>query len=350
MALTPAPWDFPRPMETAAILVAVGQERGLPVQDCLAGTGLDATRLGEPSARISAAQELQIIRNLLRQLGPDVPLGLEAGRRYQASTFGIWGFAVLNARTMREAVEVGVRFARLTAAWCAPRIEDRGAEALMVVKTEGLPQDVSQFLLERDAAILIALQRSMVPVHLPFTSVTCTFPRPSYHRLVDDYFGAPVAYDQAENAIAVPASLGNMPVPDHNSLFFERCHQECERLLDEQTRYAGLAGRVRSILMRQLHQSPTMAQISDELGVSARTLRRHLAREGIEFEILLEETRQTLAEQLLRTTDFSINEIADQLGYRHTTNFVRAFSRWRGTSPLSWKRGRTRSPGRQARN
>lgn len=337
MTLSARHWDFPRPMETASILVDVGKGHGLRARQCLAGTGLRSSDLADPAATIEADQELQLIRNLLGQLGPDIPLGLEAGQRYQATTFGIWGFAVLNAQTMREAVEVGVRYARLTAAWCAPRIEDRGDLSVMLVNTDGLPEDVKQFLLERDAAILIALQRGMMPLRIPLTFMRCTFPRPPYHQQVDAFFGARVEYDQAENAIAVQAGLGDIPVPDHNSLFFQRCEQECERLLNQQQRYEGVAGKVRAALTRQLHQTPTMDSISAEMGVSVRTLRRHLAAEDMDFESLMEETRRTLAEQLLRTTNFSVAEIADQLGYRQTTNFVRAFKRWHGTTPLRWK-------------
>lgn len=333
----------PRPMETAAILVNVGRQHGLSTRQCLTGTGLRAADLANADATLEAAQELQLIRNLLAQLGPDLPLGLEAGQQYQATTFGIWGFAVLNAHTMREAVEVGVRFARLTAAWCAPRIEDRDTLAVMAVSTDGLPADVSQFLLERDAAILIALQRNMLPLRIPLAFMRCTFPQPSYFRQVDEFFGIRVAYDQSENAIAVDAGLGQIPVPDHNSRLFQRCQQECERLLDKQQRYEGVAGRVRLALTGQLHRAPTMESISEEMAVSARTLRRQLARENIAFENLVEETRRTLAEHLLRTTNYSVADIADQLGYRQTTNFVRAFRRWHGSTPLRWKQAALRA-------
>jgi len=333
-------WDFPRPMATAAILVDVGQRHGLSRGQCLAGTAVTASRLADPQATITAAQELRLIRNLLKHLGDAVPLGLEAGQRYEATSFGIWGFAVLNARTMRQAVEVGVRYARLTTAWCAPRIEDRGEQAVMTVRVDGLPADVSQFLLERDAAILMSIQRSMVPVRIPLEQVTCSFPRPPYHAAVDDYFGAPVRYDQPENLIAVHRMLGTLPVPSHNTAFFRRCEQECERLLDSHQRMEGLAGQVRQCITRHLQAGAPLERVCEALGMHRRTLHRHLAKEGTDYASLLEETRQTLAQQLLATTDFSVEEIALQLGYRQATNFIRAFKRWQSVTPLQWQHRR----------
>ncbi|MCC1496964.1 AraC family transcriptional regulator [Alcanivorax sp. 1008] len=334
-----AHWDFPRPIASAAILVEVGEEYGLTRAQCLAGTGIAAKVLANLEAQISADQELRLIRNLLLHLGDGLPLGLHAGRRYQATSFGIWGFAVLNARTMRQAVEVGVRYARLTTAWCQPRVLDRGEQALMTVSVDGLPADVSQFLLERDAAILISIQRSMVPLHVPLTTVTCTFPRPPYHNAVDEYFGARVAYDQPENLIGMHRSLGGLPLPSHNTAFFKRCEQECERLLDSHRhRGGGLAGRVRQSIMRHLCAGAPLERVCEDLGMHRRTLHRHLAKTGMDYASLLEETRQALAEQLLLTTDFSIEEIAYQLGYRQATNFIRAFKGWRQMTPLKWQR------------
>lgn len=348
-----AHWDFPRPMASAAILVAVGEENGLTRAQCLAGTGIGARALADLEAQMSADQELRLIRNLLGHLGDGVPLGLQAGQRYQATSFGIWGFAVLNARTMRQAVEVGVRYARLTTAWCQPRILDRGDQALMTVSVDGLPTDVSQFLLERDAAILISIQRSMVPLRVPLTTVTCTFPRPPYHKAVDEYFGAPVAYDQPQDLIGVHRSLGDLPVPSHNTAFFKRCEQECERLLDSHRHREGLAGQVRQSIMRHLQMGAPLERVCEDLGMHRRTLHRHLAKAGMDYASLLEETLQTLAEHLLLTTDFSIEEIAHQLGYRQATNFIRAFKGWRQMTPLKWQRahgtgGRTSKVGAES--
>lgn len=132
--------------------------------------------------------------------------------------------------------------------------------------------------------------------------------------------------------------LGTLPVPSHNTAFFKRCEQECERLLDAHQHMEGLAGQVRQCITRHLQAGAPLERVCEELRMHRRTLHRHLAKEGVDYGSLVEETRQTLAEQLLATTDFSVEEIALQLGYRQATNFIRAFKRWKCVTPLHWQR------------
>ena len=80
--------------------------------------------------------------------------------------------------------------------------------------------------------------------------------------------------------------------------------------------------------------------MSEQLGMAPRTLRRQLASQGLDFQGLLAQTRHTLALRLLETTDYSVEEVAHQLGYRQATNFIRAFRNWQGVTPLQWQRCR----------
>jgi AraC-like DNA-binding protein len=50
-----------------------------------------------------------------------------------------------------------------------------------------------------------------------------------------------------------------------------------------------------------------------------------------------------MAGELLATTDASIAEIANQLGYEYQGDFTRAFYRWAGVSPSQFRRQRRRN-------
>ncbi|HSC82899.1 MAG TPA: AraC family transcriptional regulator ligand-binding domain-containing protein, partial [Pseudomonas sp.] len=81
------------------LLTQFGLDQGLPLDSCLAGTGLSWQVLGEPGAEIEAGQELQLVRNLVSHLGQRPGIGLLAGRRYHLNIYGIWGFALLSSPT-----------------------------------------------------------------------------------------------------------------------------------------------------------------------------------------------------------------------------------------------------------
>jgi AraC-like DNA-binding protein len=59
---------------------------------------------------------------------------------------------------------------------------------------------------------------------------------------------------------------------------------------------------------------------------------------GTSLSSLLDEDRRERALLMLRTTDLSIAEIGDRLGYHNTQNFERAFRRWTATTPTTYRR------------
>ena len=56
------------------------------------------------------------------------------------------------------------------------------------------------------------------------------------------------------------------------------------------------------------------------------------------YSDVLEEQRREKALLLLRSPSLSLDEVAEQLGYSDTSNFRRAFRRWTGVSPATYRK------------
>jgi AraC-like DNA-binding protein len=67
--------------------------------------------------------------------------------------------------------------------------------------------------------------------------------------------------------------------------------------------------------------------------MSARTLQRRLAGEGLSFDGVLDELRRELALRHLADRRVAIAEVAYLLGFSEPSAFHRAFKRWTGTTP-----------------
>jgi AraC-like DNA-binding protein len=80
-----------------------------------------------------------------------------------------------------------------------------------------------------------------------------------------------------------------------------------------------------------------LGEISDSLGISPRTIQRHLQEEGTRFGEVLRAVRQARAEALLLKTQIIVSEIAVQLGYSSKSQFIRAFKCWRGVAPGAFR-------------
>ena len=81
------------------------------------------------------------------------------------------------------------------------------------------------------------------------------------------------------------------------------------------------------------HGKANAKDVAQQLGMSQRTLARHLASEGLTFVKMLQELRLDLAKRDLADRDLSITQIAWLLGYRDVSAFTNAFKRWTGKTP-----------------
>jgi AraC-like DNA-binding protein len=84
----------------------------------------------------------------------------------------------------------------------------------------------------------------------------------------------------------------------------------------------------------------SIGQIAGRFELSPRTLRRRLDAQKTSFEALLEKTRLEVAFHLLENSTASMTQIADLLGYAHSSTFSRAFRRWANKSPRDWREAR----------
>lgn len=103
------------------------------------------------------------------------------------------------------------------------------------------------------------------------------------------------------------------------------------------------SGKIEAVL-ESLYQSRHPASIdllAEMVGMSRVTLFRTLAQEGTNYRQLVNRVSFKMAVDLLENTNLSISEIARQLGYSTTGNFIRAFQKMSGLTPAIY---RERSP------
>lgn len=100
----------------------------------------------------------------------------------------------------------------------------------------------------------------------------------------------------------------------------------------------GLAARVyRHLRTREYDQWPTLLGLAAQLSLSPSSFRRQLEREGCSFQQIKDEVRRAMAFECLRDSDLSVAEIAAQTGFQEPSAFHRAFKKWTGESPGSYR-------------
>jgi AraC-like DNA-binding protein len=336
MTQTAPSWDFARTPFAALAVVQAAERRGLPARVSLSSTGLTLEDLSRADLEIAAGQDLTIIRNVLRRLEPASGLGVEAGRHMTLGMLGVWGFAMLNSRTLRDAIDVGVRYGygKLSFVFSRPWVDYRPHEARLVLDCDEVPHDVRDFIIERDLAAQASVIRRLLgkSARVP---IETTLGQRAGAALAAAVAPMTVEYGISHNVIRLPGVLLDVPLPQSDPFAAQMWTKRCRELVQQHRdaeKGADVAARVRSALRRDPDRIPTLDELSAAFNVTSRTLRRQLTAEGVGYRELVDEVRKTAAIELLAAGQ-TVSEVAHRTGFAESASFIRAYKRWTGATP-----------------
>ncbi|WP_433710140.1 AraC family transcriptional regulator [Nocardia sp. CA-084685] len=329
--------DLLRSTSSVHVLMRLAQERGMSPQDCLEGTKLVPEAVRDPDAEITARQEVRVVRNLLARFGAEPGLGVEAGDRYHLSLYGPWGLALLSSRTVREVIEVSLRYVDLAFAFGGLTFEEGPTESRLIFDDSQIPEDVRTFLTERVIAGIQSIGRERFSAGVPATRISFRHRAPADTTRYRAVFGVEPEFGAEVNELAFDSAYLDAMPPQANEWARETCEQLCRDLLTARRARTGVAGSVRDLLVHNPGEIPDQLAIAAALFMSPRTLSRRLREEGTSFRSLLDEVRQMMSEELLNHTDMTTEQVAARLGYAEAASFIRAFRRWQGCPPQEFR-------------
>ncbi|WP_309117340.1 AraC family transcriptional regulator [Saccharothrix sp.] len=310
-------------------MVAVGREHGVDARTLLAGSGVTPEEVDDPAAVVRGSQELVVARNLVRAC-PRPGLGVDVGSRLRLRHYGVWGFALMASPTLGVAAEVGLPRLALTYATAGVSLRVAGGEVRMQVDDSGVPAAVRDFVVERELASIRGIVGGLLGEPVPLLRIDLR--RPPTPGLFGD---VPVSFGAPRDALVASTSVLDRALPQADPRTMRACARECDLLLLD--RLDGpVAGRVRE-LFRIDGTVIDMDTAAARLHMSPRTLRRRLAAEGTSFHRVAAEARHAAAVELLTTTRLGLSPIALRLGYSDASTFTRAFRRWTGVTPGTYR-------------
>ncbi|MGC1496039.1 MAG: AraC family transcriptional regulator ligand-binding domain-containing protein [Sulfitobacter sp.] len=182
--------------------------------------------------------------------------------------------------------------------------------------------------------LLSWLARQEVPVK----EVGFNFESPSFERDYAVIFPAPVTFDVAETFIAFDLRhLGPVQIRSTAELdrflenaprdwIFTRSHEHTQAL------------RVRSYLSQMGWENANLSEVARSMHMTPRTLIRKLQADGTSFQSIKDDLRRDIAIRHLSVGEKNVEAIAHEVGFSSAANFHRAFQRWTGNTPRSYRR------------
>ena len=138
----------------------------------------------------------------------------------------------------------------------------------------------------------------------------------------------------ARHCLSVSIARRLLIRPGNSQVHIAGCNFRRLYLLAERHSVTGLQSMVANQLASLLPSGESRAAVvARQLGMSPRSLTRHLADEGTTFGEILERLRQRLAARYLADDRMSVQQIAWLLGYSEVGAFNHAYKRWTGTTP-----------------
>ena len=165
-----------------------------------------------------------------------------------------------------------------------------------------------------------------------------TRPQPACAEQYHQYFGANILFNSERNLLLFDRHTIEKQLPTANIDLALSCDKIIKDYLINMDKH-DVVMQVKTKLIDNLPSGAiTEKDIADLLHMSLRSLQRKLEEKGYTYKKLMEDTRRELAEQYIRNSRLSLGEITYMLGFSEPSNFSRAFKRWTGKSPQSYRR------------
>lgn len=296
--------------------------------------GIAPAMAGSPTLKLKLASFCQLFEEAARQTG-NGNFGLWFGNQFKPRDLGLWGYAAVTAPTMGAALENLVGLFGYHQESSILRVVE-GSDGLMRLEYQiQAPEIVDR---RQDAELSLGmflnvfrdgLSNNWTPEEVHFEH-----PQPEDWQAHETAFSAPVYFSQPTNALLFRPEILEQPMPGRDLALMTIMRTCLERLGSQQQPPPSLIDQVRLMIRTNLPEGyPSLEQVARALKLSAATVQRELALEGVAYKDLVEMTRRELAISYLKQRQLPLSEIAFLLGYSELSAFSRAMRRWEGASP-----------------
>ncbi|WP_322044004.1 AraC family transcriptional regulator [Paraburkholderia sp. J67] len=301
---------------------------GLDCNALLAEFGLSRRQLADPYEIVPLRRYVEAFE-LASQLLDDPWIGLRLGRETPLSELGPAGLIFTSSSKLGVAIR---RFSETFESWQSAALVDlsRDGEWPMwryrIASSDIWPrrQDAEYTVSSMCHMIRLVCGAQWVPVEIHFEHAAPADIKP-YLRM----FRVPVRFRQPVNGVVLHSHDLNLPLTSADTKLASLMERHATDLISREATPNGLVDQVRDLVMRRLaREKLVISDIARDLGLSNRTLQRHLADAGTSVREIIREERQRSVTVLGEREGMTNSEIAHAVGYTDATVLWRAKRQW----------------------
>ncbi len=332
------PTEYRQPRVPIAYVIITFEQaaaRGISQAQLVADLDFDPAILHKPDARIPLLTYGHMVARLLR-ISDDPGLGYDFGLRTTLTSHGLLGFGLMSQPSLRHALELGEKFVpHLRSPGFTLRFFTEGEDTVLEAR-EAVPYGpLRQYAYDMLLVSFSVIIRSIAPGIRQQLWFDC--PEPEHYAQYRNRLPE-IRFNMGTNQLRVRTADLDIPLSHANITTAELVARQCEEELSRIGATDDLMARVRAMMINANNGYLTLEELAGNMNTSTRTLKRKLKEHETSYQQLLDEARCRDSIRLLEETTLPLDEIAYRVGYSESSNFCRAFQRWTGKAPGSYRR------------
>ena len=319
---------------------------GIDVDARLADMGIQAEAL-DPSSIIPDEIEWDILQYISQDISPEQ--GLIIGQHYALAEYGPFLMLLVTSDTLHKALLNGVRFQQLTHLFGSLQLNIKKDYIHFHYQPIDLNTHLGLFRAQCEISGTYKFLQDifkMMGLEIPNIRIELPFKAPKELELIvayEDYYGQDVKFEcQHASFILENTDILNIKIPSADALTYrvyeDKCLQDLEKLERSTQEKLTIVEYVEGYLEMQNGVMPTMFETACALNIPERTLRHKLQQMQTSYKEIRERLIKQKALKFIENSAYSIEQVAEMLGYSEPAAFNHAFKRWFGQSPRQYNR------------
>ncbi|GAB3101444.1 AraC family transcriptional regulator [Aestuariicella hydrocarbonica] len=313
------------------------ETQGIDKAPILKHAGIPLDALSQPDYSITPSQEICFTCEAYRAANqPD--LGLLIGPTYHLSNYGMLGLAAMTSRDVFECYQVILENILLTWTFFRCSIYTEGDLAYLQMEPIRDLGASLQYMIERDLSAGRQIASEALDQILPVVSVEFQHPPTGHADKYIEVFGCEAKFNAKHNRIGFEKYWLEQPLPKADAITSSVFTSQCQEIAKSLRAKHSFAEHIRYHLLNSNFDTPSLDAVARVFNTTPRTIQRKLASESVSYQELLDDVRESVSTEYLLSSDLTIEEISERIGYNDAAAFSNAFKRWTGVSPTQYRK------------
>lgn len=324
------------PVNYMRIFMLVAEQFGVSKEQILEGTVIEEDFLIQPDIYLTYGQYRQMKLNAGRHVS-DPTFYLVYGASINLTEHGRLGHLAFSCASFEEALQNTVKYIRILNRMYHLKAFLKGDLARLEMDTIIPCRSLYVCEMEQMMAAMYQALRLIPNNESLIQRVTFKYEPPAHADRYPDFFGPSIRFCGNANAIEFRATEFKKYWNYGDPMIANIIQRNLDDALEQLDDFEGIKHKIREAILRSPGRFPRQEEVAEQLCMTTRTMARYLQRQNTSFQELIDGLRKEMAIDYLRATDWTVDEIAESLGYSSAANFGRAFKKWTGRPPSGFR-------------